>query len=142
MSYRAAERGQTGIDFAVGIALFLLAVAFVLAFVPSMFAPFYVTGSGDGIVADRSAAYLTDNALVEDPARPGSLNGTDTDNWFEECDDTSVGNELGIGTDTVNVTIDGSEDWSCGPTPDGPETASTRIVMVDGEQRTLRVVVW
>lgn len=146
MSRSSADRGQTAIDFAVGMALFLLAVAFVLAFVPSMFAPFFGTGGGDALVADRSAAYLADNALVDDPSHPGALNKSAVDTLLEDdCDDSPgayLADELGIGTESVNVSVTGPSSWSCGDAPSGSETVSTRVVTIDGDQHILRVVVW
>ena len=34
------SRGQTTLDFAIGVSVFLIVVAFVLAFVPGMVQPF------------------------------------------------------------------------------------------------------
>lgn len=136
------ERGQTALDFAVAIGVFVLAMAFVLAFVPSMFAPFFGMGAADGLVADRSASYLADNKLAADPAQPGALDQEKVDTFFDNCATNSsswLAGELGVGTDNIHIQL--AED-SCGNDPDGAETVSKRIVTVDGDQRTLEVTVW
>ena len=139
------SRGQTSIDFVVGIGVFLLAVAFVLAFVPSMFAPFFGMGAGDALTADRSAAYLAENALVEDPAAAGALDADAVDQFFTDCDGTYLADQLSVATTSINVTIGNTSvpDWNtCGDPPADAETVSNRIVTIDGIQYTLRVVVW
>ena len=136
-----AERAQTAIDFVVGVGIFVLAVAFVLAFVPSMFAPFFGGGVGDSLVTDRSAAQLADVELVADPATPGVLDKSAVDDFFDSgCDEIHLADRLGIDTERVYVTV--GEDWACGPEPAGAETSSQRLVSVDGERHILRVVVW
>lgn len=57
------DRGQTGIDFIIGVGIFLLTIAFVFSFVPGTLAPF-----GDDtaapVVADRIADELVHQALA------------------------------------------------------------------------------
>ncbi len=147
MSPNFEERGQTAIDFVIGIALFLLAVAFVLAFVPSMFAPFHGADAADGLVADRSAAHLVETKFVEDPSAPGALNESQVTTFFEDCADEEntgawVADALGVGTENILVSIDGINESPCGGPADDAETVSTRIVTIDGEIYTLEVVVW
>lgn len=60
----AANRGQTGIDFIVGVGIFLLTIAFVFSFVPGTLAPFG-DATGEPIVADRIADELVYEALAE-----------------------------------------------------------------------------
>ncbi|WP_224332170.1 DUF7287 family protein [Haloprofundus halobius] len=60
---RADARAQTTIDFAIGAGVFLLAVAFVVAFVPSMLSPFADGGQEDTVVADRVASQLVGGTL-------------------------------------------------------------------------------
>lgn len=140
-----SARGQTALDFLVGMSVFLLALGFVLAFVPSMFAPFFGMGVGDAMAADRGAAYLTENALVEDPATPGVLDEEKVDDFFNasECDNDPgayLEDELGLRGNNVAASI--GDKWECGDDPSGAETVSRRIVSVNGTQHTLRVVVW
>lgn len=83
------DRAQTGIDFLVAMSVFLIAVGFVFAFVPSMFAPFGGSGVNDALIADRSAAYLAEYALVEDSTAPGVLSTACTAAFFDEDDTIS-----------------------------------------------------
>lgn len=59
------ERGQTAVDFLVGVGVFVLVLALVFAFVPELFAPFD-DDQARPLVADRSADRLV-----------GSLRGAD-----------------------------------------------------------------
>ncbi len=75
------ERAQTQIDFAVGAGVFLLALAFVIGFVPSLFEPFSTAESASPIVSDRVAAgtvdllgtSATDSTALHAPTNPGVL---------------------------------------------------------------------
>jgi hypothetical protein len=157
-------RAQTTIDFAIGISLFLVVVAFVVAFVPTIFTPFESTESPG--TADRIATSLGTDRLG-DPAEPYVLNGTCTDAFFEQLEsgtdapggclyNTSADTTaalFGLSERDVNVTIrrpDGTiadrpgGKLAAGPTP--PETASvsaaTRVVSLSGESRRLLVRTW
>lgn len=159
------SRGQTAIDFAVGIGMFLVVLAFVIAFVPSMFEPF-AGGTGDRLVlADRSADRLASDLLVAEPAVPAVLNDSCTADFFDAdgsaaagCrftdDAASLKSVLGVGSSsiTVNVTIAGPNGvrtvdgvrLAAGPAvPDRTDTvASRRSVRIEGEQDTLSVRLW
>lgn len=111
-------RGQTTLDFAIGMGLFLVTLAFVLAFVPSIFDPFTTGSSAKLIVADRAAATLAGDLLAPSTAGPGSLstgcvvafveeNGTLAD---EECAsdidvEADLDETLSLGGRNVNVSI-------------------------------------
>jgi len=161
-------RAQTTIDFAIAIGLFLVVVAFVVAFVPTIFAPFQ---SADGPQsADRIATALATDRLG-DPAEPYALNETCTNAFFEQLDgdaddggapatcryDRTADNTSAMfalpGTGGVNVSVyalDGAVasrpggDLVAGPTvPDaGTVTAARRTVFLDGETHRLLVRVW
>jgi len=77
-------RGQTTIDFAVGMGLFLVLVAFVFAFLPSLFAPFDSDSGASLVAADRSADRLVNDLLLTDPADPGVLDKRCTHEFFAE----------------------------------------------------------
>lgn len=62
-------RGQTTIDFAVGISVFLLAMSFAIAFVPGMLTPFTTGNQEETVAANRVASHLTTATLV-DPDEP------------------------------------------------------------------------
>ena len=157
----AAARGQTGFDFIVGMSVFLVTIGFVFAFVPGMFAPLE-TASADMVTADRAAGHLTEGLLVEDVARPGILNATCTEAFFDtsggadcrfDVDSSDLTGALGIDDSaTVNVsfeadgsvaTLDGDR-LAAGPAP--PSTADVvvgqRVVLVDDRRLSVYVRVW
>lgn len=63
-------RGQTTLDFAVGVSIFLVVVAFVVAFVPTMLDPFEGGAQEETAAADRLAGELATDILVEDAETP------------------------------------------------------------------------
>jgi len=147
-----SSRGQTGIDFLVGATVFLIAVGFVFAFVPSMFAPFFTGGTGDTLTADRTATTLAETELVADPANPVLLDEDTTREFFEGCTATQLDDDLALGTENVNVSIesggevhviDGTE-LSCGDEPPARSsvTVSQRYVSIDRDHYTLTVRIW
>jgi len=77
------RRAQTPIDFAVGAGVFLLTLAFVVAFVPSLFDPFAAADTAAPLVSDRIAAALADDVLAASPADPGVLSPACTVAFFE-----------------------------------------------------------
>jgi hypothetical protein len=79
---RAASRsrGQTNIDFVVGIVVFLLAVSFVVAAVPQLLAPY--ENQETPVVAERVASTLADSLLV-DGDEPGTLDTECTGVFFD-----------------------------------------------------------
>ena len=145
-----AERAQTAIDFAVAMGVFLLAVAFVLAFVPSMFAPFFGHGVGDTVTADRAAATVIDGHLSE--GGTPVLNETATRDFFSKCETSSdLTNKLSFGSEAVYLVIldeadplllDEDTDAECGTDDGGPETVAQRIVSFEGQVYELRVKVF
>jgi hypothetical protein len=83
------DRGQTTQDFAVGVGVFLLTVAFVLAYVPTALPqPTADATASRNAQADRIADELVDNLSV---AGTGTrLNSTPTDCFFEFNDDSAT----------------------------------------------------
>jgi hypothetical protein len=63
-------RGQTGVDFIVGVGIFLLTIGFVVSFVPGMLTPFG-DDTASPLVTDRVADELATDLLSTGP-------GTDT----------------------------------------------------------------
>lgn len=159
-------RGQTTLDFAIGAGVFLIAIAFVMAFVPGMFVPFDAnTGT---LSADRAADSLA-NDLLGSPSQPGVVNTTCTAAFFNQ----TTGNPVAIDVDTecrfgsgatepgevfgvsdrINVTIedfDGTvveysgSTLSAGKDPSAGASVSTvrRTIMFDGDSKRLVVRVW
>ena len=161
------DRAQTTIDFAIGVGLFLLVVAFVVAFVPTVFAPFE---SAEGPqTADRIGTSLAADRLG-DPADPYVLNRTCTTEFFAQLDGDGPapsGCHFNTSAETTRemFTLDGTRNanvsiWTLGAggdvqTIDGtrltagpslPETRSVtsarRVVSIDGETYRLLVRVW
>ena len=160
-------RGQTAIDFLAGMTVFLVTIGFVLSFVPGMFQPFETDTGANMVAADRGAALLVEDALVEGSGTPGVLNETCTAEFFDADGDTDGcrfaddADDLpgALGLDElreVNVTIEsggsletlpgdaGSVTTAGGPAPASTDDVivATRVVLVDGRQATLYVRVW
>ncbi|WP_254862466.1 DUF7287 family protein [Halovivax gelatinilyticus] len=101
------DRGQTVQDFAVGIGLFILAVAFIFAFVPTIITPFADAGGAQTAQADRIAATIVDNASTD---TPNELDLEEFDEYYDEDGDDLI-EVLGLRSssdrafDRVNVTI-------------------------------------
>lgn len=164
---RDGDRAQTGIDFLVAMSVFLIAVGFVFAFVPSMFQPFGGSGVDDALIADRSAAHLAESALVEDSANPGVLSTACTAAFFDADEALAENNDCNFDPGeiddlnalfgvpdwkNVRITIGGpgTIDWEgtpielqrgADPSADS-DTVSQRVVSIDGEPYELQVRVW
>ncbi|RDZ35595.1 hypothetical protein C5B86_19970, partial [Haloferax sp. Atlit-19N] len=78
---RWATRAQTTVDFAIGVGIFLLAVAWVVGTIPKILDPFEAEQDRP-LVANRAADSLTRNLLVESE-QPNVLNETCTDAFFD-----------------------------------------------------------
>ncbi|MBB6646385.1 DUF7287 family protein [Halobellus ruber] len=160
----SGERAQTTIDFAIGIGLFLIVVAFVVAFVPTIFTPFQSTEGPQ--TADRIATSLSTDRLG-DPTEPYVVNETCTEGFFDQLNgggpapstcsfNTSATTTREVfaldRTRDVNVTVryangsvvDSGVRLAAGPTP--PETTSvasaTRVVSLGERPRRLTVRTW
>lgn len=138
-----SQRAQTAQDFAVGISIFLLAVAFVFAFVPQVL-PATDGGQGQQSLADRAAATLiADTSLPEDA---NTLHGSEVSGEFlsQSWPNETLNDRLGLPeTVQVNVTfrhlngtrVDGINGWnaSIGDSYGEQETVSvaSRVVRFD-----------
>lgn len=99
----ADTRGQTQIDFAIGAGVFLVTLAFVVGFVPTLFEPFTAAESASPIVADRVAGVAVDllgasstpAGSLHAPTEPGVLSPACTVAFF----DASLANETDCGFD-------------------------------------------
>jgi len=76
-------RAQTPIDFAVGAGVFLLTLAFVIAFIPTVFDPFTAAETASPVVSNRVAAGVAGDLLASSPAEPGVLSPACTAAFFE-----------------------------------------------------------
>ncbi|PSQ10682.1 hypothetical protein BRC93_08575 [Halobacteriales archaeon QS_5_70_15] len=99
----ADERGQTTLDFALGVSVFLLTAIFVLTFVPGMLEPFEESTQEELSAADRIATDLIEETLAS-PDRPHLLDRECTVIFFESRED---GFDPG-GDDAENVDGDGT----------------------------------
>jgi len=76
------SRGQTTLDFAIGISIFLTVVMFVFAFIPGMLAPFTDATVEETAAVDRTANHVSQNVLGH-PTEPYVLDLECTDRFFE-----------------------------------------------------------
>lgn len=161
----AGSRGQTTLDYAVGVATFLIVVGFVFAFIPSIVGPFTAEPSDRPLIADRSADQLSQEMLVNAPTA-NSLNATCTEGFFDadgavpagcqyEMDAQNLPNALDISSRGVsfNVTIrdaagnvrsvDGTLLAAGGtPQPGANVVTASRVVLLEDTRGHLQVRVW
>lgn len=151
MSISLADRGQTTQDFAVGIGLFLLAIAFVFMYVPTLATPFSTpVGGAETAQADRIAATVVEDLSTDDGTN--ELNLTDFDEYDDEgyriehlglrSTETDTGDNVSV--DRVNITIYSSLNETdsayhvntTGPSDDDARSTSSasRIVTDTGDQ--------
>ncbi|WP_206335404.1 hypothetical protein [Natronolimnobius sp. AArcel1] len=151
---RDRDRGQTTQDFAVGIGIFILAVAFVFSFLPSIVTPYDSSiGGAETAQADRISDKALDN--LSTGADPNEIDADALEEFEDEHDmvkafglrTANSGNNI----DRLNVTVqelDSDDDeWSFGDTydEDQPAASSARIVSVDDDDEDayrLIVRVW
>jgi len=110
-----SERGQTTLDFATGISIFLLSLAFVLVFVPGMLQPFTGGTQDDTPASDRVADDLSQR-LLGDAGEPYALDRECTRALFQSSvpgrcafDGSSLEQRVGVVDYAhVNVTLRGN----------------------------------
>ncbi|APX95446.1 DUF7287 family protein [Natronorubrum daqingense] len=103
VSISLQNRGQTTQDFAIGIGVFILAIAFVFSFLPTILTPFDSSASGGQTAqADRIADHIVND----------SEDGNELD-WEEDVpDEEDFAGEFGLREsddivyDRVNVTLE------------------------------------
>ncbi|MFB6269508.1 MAG: hypothetical protein ABEH83_06165 [Halobacterium sp.] len=145
-------RAQTTVDFAIGISIFLVTVAFAFAFLPGVIAPFTDTDVGDPVSANRVADHLATDRLGS-PDHPYVLNATEAAVFFDS-DDALADTVAVPWYKSVNVTINRPDGdavqlnatvtATAGPSvPDSADvTVAWRTVTVDGQRAELVVRVW
>lgn len=142
-------RGQTTLDFAVGISVFLVTVAFAFAFVPGIIAPFADAGTADPATANR----IADGLATDQFSAPGEEYVLDGERAADFFGDPDAVDRLAVPRyRTVNVTVEnatgvadiGGERAAAGPeTPSGADvTTAWRTVTVDDRRLELVVRVW
>jgi hypothetical protein len=112
-----STRGQTVIDFAIAMGVFLVAVAFVFTFIPSLTTPFVEGDQDRSVTADRVASHLAEGGLG-DPADPFVVDDDCARPFFDESNNSipascgysgnNLGEYVGVNTDRlqVNVTVE------------------------------------
>lgn len=145
-----SDRAQTTQDFAVGISVFLLTVAFVFSYVPSALGPVDATTTGaESAVADRLATELVANHSVE--GYPTRLNESSAYEFFANSSLSTMRTEYGLGNSTLaNVSLEfangtavSGQDVSTGAAYADQQAATiTRLVVIDGVRYRLVVRVW
>ena len=137
----STDRGQTTQDFAVGIGVFLLAIAFVFSFLPTIMMPFDSSISGaETAQADRIAGLIVDDESTEmaNELNLSEFNYTEDDLTAEVGLRRTNGNTV----DQVNVTVedlDGnvvSDDWTGGATYDNQSAASSARIITTTNDTT------
>lgn len=157
------DRGQTTLDFSVGVSIFLTVVIFTVAFIPTMFAPFDSDTGQDATTADRVADRLANDVLAVDARSPGVLNESCAEAFFDSdgnagscrssTDVASLRSVVGVDDRTrVNVTVEDSSGirsingttLAAGDDPTSVSDAAVarRAVLLGGEQSRLYVRVW
>jgi len=180
------RRGQTTIDFAIGMSVFLISLAFIVAFVPGMLQPFVGGTKSEAPAANRMVDDLSQR-LLGNASEPYALDTDCTRAFFDgsapsacEFDGSTLAERVGVGDRSgVNVSISGdvtgtdgdailcwdeggetvverdSTDCTPGsngdvllaaganPTASGEKTVNARrVVLLDGHDVTIRVVLW
>lgn len=135
-SRKTDGRGQTTLDFALAMGLFLLAVAFTFTFIPSLTTPFVAGHQDSSVAADRIASHLSEGGFA-DPNSPFVIDQDCSTPFFNDSDMSQVPAHCGyngtdyeerVGTgDHLDVYIEVVH-----VKPDQNGDAQYRIVCVDG----------
>lgn len=128
-------RGQTTLDFTIGMAVFLSVLLFVFTFVPGILAPFESTEEGDPMLADRVGDALAKDMLGS-PSEPQVLDRYCTVEFFDgkdvsECqfEGNTLEERLDLGPEQrVNVTLRGNVTDDQGSEPLGWDKDSYALV--------------
>lgn len=112
------SRGQTTIDFTIGISIFLAVVLFVFLFVPGILEPFTGSAQEETVSTNRVADQLT-KGMIGSPRQPYVLEEYCTVQFFNNssasgCNFESkpVERQFGFDPDRQNVNITVNEDGS------------------------------
>lgn len=116
------ERGQTTIDFTLGVVVFIVAILFVFTFVPGILSPFELAGSEDPALSDKVADSLAQGTLGS-PEQPYELDRYCAVEFFNDSRDDAPGDCRYSGgtleqrlnldaTQRVNVTLNADLDGS------------------------------
>lgn len=112
------SRGQTTLDFAIGISIFLAVVLFIFVFIPGILSPFTASAQDETVSADRVADRLSKGMLAS-PSEPHVLDEYCTKEFFNNegtntgcgfSNEQPVEQQVGVSGSfqNVNVTIRGN----------------------------------
>jgi len=79
---RRTDRGQTTIDFAIGVSVFLAVLLFIFLFIPGILSPFTASAQDETVSSNRVADQLAAGMLAS-PAEPYALDSYCTVTFFE-----------------------------------------------------------
>lgn len=133
-------KGQTTLDFAIGISVFLVVIIFIFSFAPGILSPFTVTGQSDAVTVDRVADQLSQDTLGS-PDRPHLLDRGCTVSFFDrEFNETPVlADQCRYGDAPLNDQVGLSEPMSVNVTLTGNLSGGSESVQLywDSDDRTL-----
>ena len=138
------DRGQSTLDFLLGTVVFLLAVVFVVAVVPTMLDPFVTGSESHPLVADRAVDTVVENELGAGGS--GTVSQERVETVFTRSE-SQLRTDLAIPEEVrLNATVRNRSGTahSVGPAP--PDrvsvTAARRVVTVSGSPANVTVQVW
>ncbi|MFB6071760.1 MAG: hypothetical protein ABEJ88_02210 [Halobacterium sp.] len=145
-------RAQTTMDFAAGISIFLVTVAFAFAFLPGVIAPFTQAGVADPVTANRIADDLASDQLAVD-GTPYVLDADRVAAFFDAAGPPLADRVPVADYKSVNATLEepgggpivvnGTTTTAGRAVPSGADTTvAWRVVSVDGRRLELVVRVW
>lgn len=108
-------RGQTTLDFAIGISLFLAVLIFIFLFIPGLLSPFTEGAQEETVASNRVADNLT-KSMLGSPSQPYRISRYCTVKFFENvtapasCDGgwsggTPVETQMGLNEKRKNLNI-------------------------------------
>jgi len=111
---RHGERGQTTLDFAIGVSVFLAVLLFIFLFIPGILSPFTASAQDETVSSNRVADQLASGMLAS-PETPYVLDRHCTVAFFAnttaDCrfSEGTLESQLGVGTSyqRLNVSLRG-----------------------------------
>jgi len=117
------DRGQTTLDFAIGVSVFLAVLLFIFLFIPGILSPFTASAQDETVTSNRVADQLAAGTLAS-PDEPYVLDSYCTVAFFQgvanptNCRFSGGSLETQLGLDTgfqqVNVSLRGNLDGADG----------------------------
>jgi len=112
---RSDDRGQTTLDFAIGISVFLAVLLFIFLFIPGILSPFTASAQDETVSSNRVADQLA-SGMLGSPDNPYVLDSYCTVAFFNDsktnCQSAGGTLEEQLGVDTgfqqVNVSLRGN----------------------------------